>query len=1455
MNDFDKSFEYPSVDDPELQYKLYKKKEFYSYKIPERINIDDDENIKKLRESQCTMHIPHKYQSFVANFINPNTPYKGVLLFHGLGSGKCITHDQLIYINGNLKQISKIWDDYKTEIITDNDNGEWSTPSVELTVNSLKNETIVECNVNKLYREKIKSCIKKIELENGQSISLTLSHKLFTKDGWTNNINIDDYIAVPRIIYNTKHINILNSDLAYILGFHICSGTEEKYCIKINDSCENTLVLLKNNMESFCIKNNYTIEDLHIEKHDDFDFSIKFKSTDFVEFLKTNNYKFGEQIQNRHIPDFVLKAPLQEIKIFLRGLFDKNGDIYIVHDVKLSYIKLNITNKYVFDQICILCRLFGINMIEHGIIQATDIINFKENIGFYDENKNLLLKKLALFIEAKSICNDILWFKVKKITFIEYDNYVYDMEINETHNFVSNSIICHNTCSAINIAENFKPLVKKYNTKIHIIVPGPLLKESWKKEIIKCTRETYLKYQDSTIFLSEEDREKLHKEAIENALQYYKFLTYRSFYKKVLGDRIIEKREIVDNKVKTIYKKTETGEYARDDLVIDKLTSLSNTLIIVDEAHHFANNTYGDALTALINNKESVNLKIVLLSATPMKNLADEIIDIVNFIRPVDNPLEKDKLFYAQDSTLLKLKPNGLEYFAKMISGYISYVKGADPLIYAKRIDKGVVPSGLLFTKLIKCAMHPFQKETYKNTIDLTDTLDRKSSAVANFVFPILKDDKNTLIGTSGKEGFNILRNQLKIYHSKLNKQIAKQLFNDKEDNYIDLTEDGKGIKGAILKYDNLKYFSVKFNEVIGNLNQLFEGKKGASTAFVYSNLVKIGVNLLQYILLENGYIEYNEDYNSYHFNNNTICYLCGNKYENHKDNHKFLPATFLIITGKLGEEEDVVHDRKKYFIDNVFNNITNIQGKFIKLLLGSRVMSEGINLKNVKEVHIVDVHYNLGNIDQAIGRAIRYCSHYALMNEKNMYPEVEVYKYVIGIEDELTSEEILYQKAEAKHILIKKLERVMKENAIDCPLNMSANVFKEDIEEYKNCKEPNIDENKNSLICPAKCDYLQCNYTCANLKLNRDYYDPTRNIYKLIELNKLDYSTYNYKLSNNEVEFVKTKIKEMFIINYIYTIHDILNYTKSSFAMYKQDMFDKFFVYKALDDLLPVTENDFNNLKDTVIDKYNRSGYLIYRNKFYIFQPFDKQETLPVFYRKKYLITIPNSISLYTYLKNITNNKVEKELETITNKNKYEYNFDDTREYYDTNRNDYKYVGIIDKIPTENGEDIFKIRQARAKILEKKRATGIFTFKGAVCKTAKDRKYLEKIARELDIKIDKNIVRIKICDIIKSKLLLWEKYQTGNTKITYIIIPLNHPFYPFPYNLEDRTHYIINEIKKSLKINFSHSITTIKKTSGEEKGYPSFIIKINLDKSYVDKIDPKYKAYFSDKHINIIVE
>ena len=84
----------------------------------------------------------------------------------------------------------------------------------------------------------------------------------------------------------------------------------------------------------------------------------------------------------------------------------------------------------------------------------------------------------------------------------------------------------------------------------------------------------------------------------------------------------------------------------------------------------------------------------------------------------------------------------------------------------------------------------------------------------------------------------------------------------------------------------------------------------------------------------------------------------------------------------------------------------------------------------------------------------------------------------------------------------------------------------------------------------------------------------------------------------------------------------------------------------------------------------------------------------------------------------------------------------------------------------------------------------------------------------KLDKKEIKDESRIDVCNKIRDQLLLMEKYGTKNenNKMTYVIIPYNHPHLVFPFNLEDRVVYIIDRIQKITKLKLDPKIKKEKK-------------------------------------------
>jgi hypothetical protein len=121
------------------------------------------------------------------------------------------------------------------------------------------------------------------------------------------------------------------------------------------------------------------------------------------------------------------------------------------------------------------------------------------------------------------------------------------------------------------------------------------------------------------------------------------------------------------------------------------------------------------------------------------------------------------------------------------------------------------------------------------------------------------------------------------------------------------------------------------------------------------------------------------------------------------------------------------------------FNVPDNKDGKIIKIILISPAGSEGISLKNVRQVHVLEPYWNEVRINQLIGRAVRQCSH-ADLPMKERY--VDVYRYLaIRKNNKETTDENIQNLANRKDELIGSFLTTLKEAAVDCELFKNHNI------------------------------------------------------------------------------------------------------------------------------------------------------------------------------------------------------------------------------------------------------------------------------------------------------------------------------------------------------------------------------------------------------------------------------
>jgi hypothetical protein len=133
------------------------------------------------------------------------------------------------------------------------------------------------------------------------------------------------------------------------------------------------------------------------------------------------------------------------------------------------------------------------------------------------------------------------------------------------------------------------------------------------------------------------------------------------------------------------------------------------------------------------------------------------------------------------------------------------------------------------------------------------------------------------------------------------------------------------------------------------------------------------------------------------------------------------------------------------------YKQTENLRGKLASLLMISQSGAEGLNLRNVRYVYILEPFWNQVRIDQVIGRAIRKRSHLELPPEER---NVQVIIYLATLspkqlkanktlqfkDNGQTTDETILALATRKNEIIQYFLTLLKSNAVDCVFHAAQN-------------------------------------------------------------------------------------------------------------------------------------------------------------------------------------------------------------------------------------------------------------------------------------------------------------------------------------------------------------------------------------------------------------------------------
>ena len=214
-----------------------------------------------------------------------------------------------------------------------------------------------------------------------------------------------------------------------------------------------------------------------------------------------------------------------------------------------------------------------------------------------------------------------------------------------------------------------------------------------------------------------------------------------------------------------------------------------------------------------------------------------------------------------------------------------------------------------------------------------------------------------------------------------------------------------------------------KMEEVIGNMSEfcpkikeivnLIENNIGKH--LIYTNFVKVGVNLIEQVLISKGWVNFLGS--------------SGSKGSKGNKGYKGNGKVYAIWSG---DTKDV----DKTLIKNVANSKDNVYGDNIRVIIGSPSIKEGVSFKHIQHLHLLDAVWNISAKDQIEGRAVRFCSHVDITDEalkRKVF--IHIYKMIprIGGKTKLTCDEIIYDRIiPKKERLIRAGESALRKVSID---------------------------------------------------------------------------------------------------------------------------------------------------------------------------------------------------------------------------------------------------------------------------------------------------------------------------------------------------------------------------------------------------------------------------------------
>ncbi len=575
------------------------------------------------------------------------------------------------------------------------------------------------------------------------------------------------------------------------------------------------------------------------------------------------------------------------------------------------------------------------------------------------------------------------------------------------------------------------------------------------------------------------------------------------------------------------------------------------SIIIMDEIHNLTSSTSAPSSDGLTNSKaykilyEFVHTtlkrrKLLCLTGTPIRDKPQEIAKILNMVIPIKNKFPTGEDFKNEyldvvkdiavmgdiSLSLYKFKADKKKEFQRRIQGYISYLKKVIPnniqIVYEKNptFEKPLLEHFPLYATVMNDPQNEIYLKSFVEDLESGKVVDteegeeeeKKSS------FAYIRSRNTSLMSFPTDEPYIIPHYETSLKDA------------SKKGKYLKMIGWSKAMKKLFPKTLNFDERLTKVSEYSSIYAEIIRKIIFAPSELVYIySFLKAGSGIYTLVSFLTEYFQFE-------------------------------------IVRRLKDVQTKTTDRRRVLILNhdflsdndlremieFFNRPENAMGDYIQVVIGTKQTKEGISLKNIRQIHVVQPDWNYADISQAIFRGLRVKSHQDLL-EKIGAVIVKIYQYIAVpiVDDEIEVEYSIdfeqYRRSEIKDMNIKMIERELIVSAWDCILNQ--------------------ERNTGIIDGSRECEYQKCNYICRGVGTVKE---PT-------------FDTYNMYYSEIQKNVLKMKIKESLKSHDFLKIEEIESNPELVEEVMNELLLDKEILYNRRSDrvFLRKQENEYFSVLD----------------------------------------------------------------------------------------------------------------------------------------------------------------------------------------------------------------------------------------------------------------------------------